>query len=446
MNPTPPPILRLPADLLSDILSLALTSVPPKHFYELFPHKFEPTDSPFHAIRSTCRAFRWTVDELLFWRNDTFSFAHEFERDVSFGYVSAINRYFHVLLLDPHLRQSLARKSGWIAHYPSFFQKLVRNIPQFGQRVRYLQIRNMDEDLRYSSESWDDVPVAIGHHFPILTVLELASEGHVHLDVLPSSLQRLVFDAPLSQKCDCRNNLPNLEQLHYVRFAVARDLTRILPFNSSNSLRELKFAFAAHNGKPEFALLDQFKNLTTLRTTGSGDTNAEFYRFLSQSTLRLKAFETEAPIPDCDQALLDLLRSPVLHNVRCLRLDLWDLCNDDMSGEHIYEEFLRAIVKLPVLESLKFIEFRLHMDWIQHFRNSQHLKSVRWEYRKDSRLLQPTDLGDLEDALRNILARSGNEMPTVTIKPWEYDRRYGDHRDPASEIYRSVECDSDDGI
>jgi hypothetical protein len=201
---------------------------------------------------------------------------------------------------------------------------------------------------------------------------------------------------------------------------------------------------------PEFALLHQFKNLPTLRTTEIENfINVEFYRFLSQSTVRLKAFETEAGIPYSADTLLNLLRSPVLHNVHCLRLGFHDWLSDYTPGEHIYEGFIKAIAKLPALETLKLIEFPLHADWIQHFRNSPRLKCVRWEYPeswkyRNSRPAE-SDLGGLEEALRNILTRFGDEVPRVRIKCWEYERRYR-RPDRASEVYRSVEYDSDDGI
>jgi hypothetical protein len=183
-----------------------------------------------------------------------------------------------------------------------------------------------------------------------------------------------------------------------------------------------------------------------LRTADSSVINVEFYRFLSQSTLRLKAFATEADVSDSDgdKVLLDLLTSPVLHNVHCLRLDLCDLGN--ISGNHIYEGFVKAIAKLPALETLKLIQFPLHADWIQYFRNSLRLKSVRWDYRntENYRHFQrpKSDLVELEDTLGKILARSGDEGLNVRIQHGDYvERRL---RDPASEVYHSVECDSED--
>jgi hypothetical protein len=127
MEPSPPHILRVPAEILSSILSLAVVSIVPSGSRYL-PNAFELTlaESPFHCVRSTCRTFRQIVDQLPFWKKDEFSIAEieEFRRKEShWVFDQALVGQpdgTDVLLSDPHLQQCLIRKR-WVAESPHIF-------------------------------------------------------------------------------------------------------------------------------------------------------------------------------------------------------------------------------------------------------------------------------------------------------------------------------------
>jgi hypothetical protein len=449
MDSSCPPILRLPRDLLSDILLLALR-IDPCHLFHLFPAAFEPSkstkasaqalynlfntiagsetavnESPLLAIRSTCRSFRRIADEFAFWMSDKFAFTNMMDT------LFVKTEFLEALLSDPHLQQCLSRKTGWSAESPPVFEVFARKIPQFGQHVRYLRLCNIGDHADSSWGGWTAIPETVRDTFPVLTELKIKSDTHVHLDVFPTSLRKLVYEAARTAKedwyCDCRNTLPNLEYLKFNQYRRPVDLERMLPFDSKDSLRELVFKFPAGfvMGKkiPKWTLLHQFENLTTLRTTyHSTEAIVELYRSLQQAPFRLQTLETMTAdrTPIVARALVDLLQSPVLHNLRHLKFSF-----DGHEGLHIdeapiYEPLIQAIANLPVLESLVQYRVPLHVDWLQHFRNSRYLTSVKWKYHA----FGPVDVvgeyaaRDMKAVLKAVL---GYEIPSLKICFKEYD-------------------------
>jgi hypothetical protein len=197
MDQNTPAILRLPVELLQRILLIVIPLIKYNELYRLRYRLLE--DSPFHTLRSTCRIFRWMVDDLPFWQSDTFRLPFTLTTD-----------YFEVLLSDSHLQQCLARKTGWSDCSLQVVQILKRHVPQFGQRVHYLRLNN-----NYTSKSWGKISETLCGAFPVLMVLELSSDTHVHLDILPPTLWRFELHAPPKDNCHCFNTLPHLEQFSY---------------------------------------------------------------------------------------------------------------------------------------------------------------------------------------------------------------------------------------
>jgi hypothetical protein len=281
MDSSAPSILRLPVEILTDILSPVVHSVVPEEIYYYNGRAVPLNKSPFHAVRSTCRTFRWIVDELPFWRDDELNFRRIDDRYRPRR--SQSGHYVDVLLSDPHLCQCLHRKTGWDADNVSIFRVLVRHISHFGQCVRYLRLSIFDKAFT------DSFQQTLLDTFPILTFLELTSQYHVHFDCFPPSLRKLVLVAPL--KCDrnCTNGLPNLEQLVLRQSSVTSllNFNRVLPFNSKETLQELEFRVAYQRGKQtvfDFTILHQFGNLTTLRMPEVAP--LEMYQSLLESPFR----------------------------------------------------------------------------------------------------------------------------------------------------------------
>jgi hypothetical protein len=169
-----------------------------------------------------------------------------------------------VLLSDLHLQQCLARKTRWRLDNLNA-QIISRTIPHFGQSVHH-------PDLR---DSWycDDIPniFRLLTCFPILRFLRVQTSRrmHIHFDNLPPSLRKLFYHEPHPSRCNCKNNLPNLESLFFNVSRGSVELPRILPFKSKTTLRELHFRMEDAPSDGEvlgFSLLHQFENRTALGT------------------------------------------------------------------------------------------------------------------------------------------------------------------------------------
>jgi hypothetical protein len=422
MDSSPPPIFRLPAEILYNILSVVVPSI-----YELYPGPHGINRSAFHAVRSTCRTFRSIVDELPFWREDTFNVGrldHYFPKTKDHlprGHAPHFPYHLDVLLSDPHLQQCLGRKTGWIVDSAQIFRTLARHISHFGKRVRYIKYDDDGTYLLEDEELWDDVPSSFRDTFPNLTVLELKTGFAVHLDNLPLSLQKLDFNAPLPEDCGCKNDLPNLKQLCFREFdsnlVTPLVLSRILPLKSKTTLQELEFDICFNlsgDDRQDLTLLHHFKNLTILRITRSVKDNLEIpdeiFQSLMQSPFRLTTFEltTPAPDPTLANALFNLVRSPTLQNVQNLGISTFHyLFEADIAERSVYEPLVRAISGLSALETLH-LDYFLHVDWFEHFRNSKSLKSVNWRY--NGFLLTKYNDWELDEALRSVLLHSQKEV------------------------------------
>jgi hypothetical protein len=235
-----------------------------------------------------------------------------------------------------------------------------------------------------------------------------------------------VLGARLTCSCDCTNDLPNLEEL-YFRLSWDESLSalnfkRILPFNSQKTLQRLRFLFPTIQPDwPDFDLLHQFSNLTTLhvRVLSRPGAPFELYQSLLRSPFRLTSFEACAPQirPVLIKTLVDLLQSPILHSLENLQIsfDFGDEIN--IEDQHVYEALIRAIVELPDLEYLNLLYYLFHPDWIQQFRKSQRLRFVEWGYFRFEpiKLVGRYNDSDLECALVAILAQSQTEKPSVTL-------------------------------
>jgi hypothetical protein len=475
MDSSTPPLLQLPFEILCCILAFAVPFENPVE-WGYFPPDRTLDNSPFHAVRSTCRKFRRIVDKLLAWSDDDVDIATM--SGLQWFYLrnnTPMPQYLDLLLSDPHLKECLSRKTGWCVDRAIIFRLLKQHIPRFGQCVRYLKLRTRDIVSGEETGAGNDIPPALRDTFPILTVLDLESMvSHVHLNSLPPTLRKLVLDAHYASddNCDCTNTLAHLEQLSFQNDTwEPLSFKKMLPFHSKETLHDFRFqAPCVYRPQdldiipdlfPDFALLYQFKNLTTLHTTGymgqsagSGDAPPELYsEHLLKSPFRLKSFETLAPglghFPI--EALVELLESPVLHQLQNLGITFGAISKIDIGERPTYEPFVITIANLPDLEKLRLLNFLMHPDWIQSFRNSPRLKSIHWRYSS----FVPIDtvgvynIFALEFGLAQILTQSqvGDGVPQVRFDCEDYGRYYQDWRRRGEDKEEDFdEEDDDDGF
>jgi hypothetical protein len=422
-----PPILRLPAELLSEILSLVVPNINPP---DLEPRRWSDrpshiTDSPFHCVRSSCRTFRWIVDELPFWNKDDCDIDDLWEwrpKDKGPSHHTLQSGepepsycpYIGVVVSDPHLQQCLDRKKSWLVAHPPLFEQLRLSMPRFGLYVQLLQL-NGNGACNYG---WGHVTANLFEIFPILTELDVESNDHVCMKRLPKTLRSLRIEAPLIEHCDCQMEFPNLELLLYVPLDyVPLDFKRMLPFKSTETFRELVFEFTTPwppsiDNQKDFRHIHQFKNLTslTLRPLSS-----EICRLLLQSPLRLKTFQstTVSDKPIRTGVLVDLLNSPVCANLESLQLQ-FKVTRFPIVGVEVldaekrvaYEPLVRTIALLPNLEELDLL-YPLHPTWIKHFQSASRLRRIDWN--QDIFLFEDEcDDNELEEDLLKILEEFGD--------------------------------------
>jgi hypothetical protein len=201
----------------------------------------------------------------------------------------------------------------------------------------------------------------------------------------------------------------------------------LLPFNSKTTLRELSFLPPQHAPSDDelrnFALLYQFENLTTLHFFG-GCVPTALNQSLLQSPLRLTSFglypsKTGAAFTEM---FVNLLGSPVLQALQDLHIAA--IGRFDIEERRAFEPVIAAITDLPHLASLEVWSFPVHPDWIDSFRKSKCLTSVKWVYRRftpDDRV-ERFDACDWEKALASALSRTQGQI--LNIKFIELDPRH----------------------
>jgi hypothetical protein len=407
METSPPHILCLPAEVLSIILSLAVPYICPFHRHTPVG-RVTLVESPFHCVRSTCRTFRQIVDQLPFWQDDQFDIADieqfrcepwwpTYDSTYTPGLVEQPVATV-ALLSDPHLQQCLVRKTGWVAASPRVFETLAREIPSFGQGVRYLDLPNGEFC------QWVHVTNTLRDAFPILEDLHIYSEDHIHLNTLPQTLQKFTLTGPLVTTCDCHNDLPILKEFNYCTGdedleddAGPFTFERLLPFSSRNTLQRFDFDFGidwepTDDAFQSFSLLQRLGNLTTLIM---GYVSPHIFRFLARSSFRLQKFKASTGVLDSLQSFRDLLDSPVLHNVEDLSFDFgMDKDTTTEEGQE-FEPLIQTIANLPVLESLKLL-YPLKAEWFRHFENASGLKRVVWYYDRFADRAPVNESGDNE--------------------------------------------------
>jgi hypothetical protein len=453
---SPAPILRLPLEILSSILLLAVPSIHRRGFPRCLS---KLADSPFHSVRSTCRTFRWIVNELPFWNDKALRIGHLADNVLcpeSFtaqDWTDRYKRWLEVYLSDPHLQQCLSRKRDWYVRHGAEFGTLVLKVPEFGKRVRSLKV-----DIGLSGVNVD----SFQYLFPVLVDLEIRAGDHVCLDELPVSLKRLSVEGPLDEDCYCQHTLPNVRQLTYLLRAsyVPIDLKRILPFPPTDKLRKLELDFgvpiSSSDTLKEFNLLQRFENLKhlSLRPFSPG-----LARALYESTLRLKTFKAAVDGPyDTDYALdteslVDLLESPILRDVESLHYLLSVSSPMQKPYKSVYERFISTITSLPELRELE-LTYPIRFHWFQYFRNSQCLASVRWRHCSTP----PVDIITgkyikvkvLKEALLDVLPRHEEDAAVVFIKSyfsmWHlYGSDEGENDEWESEDSESTEDENDEG-
>jgi hypothetical protein len=406
----PSPIIRIPYEILSKILSYLLLDakglpVEPPGSAPLLRH------SPVQNLRTVNRTFRTVVSNLSFWNDpefDPWMILPLQEFDAPSGDEAKIE-YCKTLMADPTLSQTLGNKTHWKFRDMAYLQAVIEMIPSFSRTVTSITFRKFffnfptdpDLDLLRLSEvspvngalraisSCSNLKyLDVGFHYGLLS-LELLS--HVCPDI-----ETLVLGHPQY----CVGSLESLSHLQTLVIAPTCDFeldygtfpfthTFVLPLASAESLTRFSCNHWPTDWEEPHLLrrftdcLHRFPNITSLSINpGSLD---HCQRLLS-SNMRLIDFRLTVWMSfgnPCryvtPQLLTSVLSSPFLKMVEILHIDVYPSGTDvGFSLHDAIEPIVSAIAtELTSLRELR-LDMPLHLRYCDKFSGLQHLKSLNW--------------------------------------------------------------------
>jgi hypothetical protein len=298
--------------------SLMLNLLPPELLLMIFAY-FAPARnqlpdqeywldrSDLFAVRSTCRAFRFIANELLFWVDDDFRVVETIPRRLSsFEDDSFDATFLELILSDRHLLASLAKRKVWHFKNITTLRVVLLKVPSF--RRQPVSVHLLFDKL--SSGYWlrTSFNVAISELFACHCLTSLVLLDNMD-DVYQNSEPHQLIDLDLIVQCCptitllrliCTHLVGTLRHLSTLQSLVAdniniRNPSAFLPVQSTHSLTHLsvlldksEFLFESACTDGTFAL---FVNLTTLFVHPLTDPMCDV---LMGGHFRLKHFRTTA--------------------------------------------------------------------------------------------------------------------------------------------------------
>jgi F-box-like len=202
---TSPPILELPNEILSMILSCFMISATAS--LNTWGCRDRHGRHPILVLRNVCRRFRAVANGLEFWYDDDFEIhtlisLNMFSRSSSPAEVQRQTKFLTSLLTDVHLVDCLERRKSWTFYSFPLFLLVLDLLPLFRQTVTMLTFLNIAKDEYHESDPkrWYRKVIPTLGGFAQLTAL------HLHF------FHGLDFDY-IAKFC------PALESLHLIRTA-----------------------------------------------------------------------------------------------------------------------------------------------------------------------------------------------------------------------------------
>lgn len=378
--------------------SLMLNMLPPELLLMIFAY-FAPARnvlpdqeywldrSDLFAIRSTCRAFRYMANELLFWVDDDFRVVETIPRRLSiYDDERSDATFLEIILSDRHLLACLARRKVW--HFKNIvtLRVVLLKLPSFRRQPVSVHLLFDKLSSRYWLRASFNTAISelrVCHCLTSLVLLDdmedIFHEGGYQLVDLDLIVQCCPTITLLRLICTCLDG--TLQDLSNLQSLVVDDVhidiaSAFLPVQSAHSLTHLTviydpeddifFEDACADGT-----LELFRNLTSLFVHPLTDAMCDV---LMGGHFRLKDFRTTGFGNVNLNKVIALFLESSLRGLRSLTMAF----EDHYEWRSSYSALALAIAtNLGKLESL-VIGMGIDPVWCSHFSSLRKLRRIVW--------------------------------------------------------------------
>lgn len=393
-SPPLAPILRLPKDLLSKILSRLLPPSTP----------FSGTRHPLLTFRQVCHKFRYVANTAPLWCTDDF----DFSQILPHGKYAPPD-FIRTLLTDRHLTYCLGEKPVWKFRTFKRFQLIKARVPGCRKNAHTVCLLwgAARKDGTYSLACTNSFGDVVGKGLDSLRgirTFRMLDVPQVNFDDLSRCLPAL---ENLSVEYRLRNgyrkwsgslaSLSHLQSLSLVNigyplleFDSSEDEEEVrrreeeipppgdpVPVNSAASLTHLQIVVEGHGVVTLFApSLDKFVNLTHLSLVSISD---KIIAQIAVAEFRLREFRGKfwSGVKDADACLEMLLRAKALRDVESLELSFRGDLADWFSVDTYFFTVELMVTHLTKLQHVK-LRMRLHVRMCGELSKLENLKSIVW--------------------------------------------------------------------
>jgi hypothetical protein len=371
---TSPPILELPNEILSIVLSCFIISAKASLNTRSWrdPH-------PILVLRKVCRRFRAVANELEFWYDDDFEIHTLLSPNIAFrnsrpAEIQRQTKFLTSLFTDVHLVDCLGRKKSWTFYCFRLFLLVLDLLPLFRQTVTTLKFESINDDEYHESDTtqWYHEVIPTLGGFAQLTALHLDYFKGFDFDYIvkfcPALESLRLTRTVIGPFHDCSGTLEGLSNLQEFSLSdllefsftenpasTGNNATSFLPLSSVASLTALHL-HTVHPSETEYYTnsLIKFTNLTSLHL---GPLTTVICDRIIQADFKLTSFSVELDPPSVPgDKLLEIFSARCLQDVK--KLEIFGETSEILSSAGPYssnERFsiIEAITHLRCLQHLE---------------------------------------------------------------------------------------------
>jgi hypothetical protein len=367
-----PSILRLPNELLREILSYVLANPafrpPLNDSYDGF-RESRICDSPVLAVRAVCHTFRIIADEMPFWYNKNFKLLS------LIPYTSVENEecFLDSLLTDRYLVHMLRLRTHWEFRSLGAILTIVREIPSFFENTTSISLPSFRHRQREFLESLN-FPLMCFAACRGIKSLDLRDGGHATDLNMLSNLYPQLENLSMCSHAFYKGTLAGLSNIKKLRLIGKvynfRNPPMLLPLDSATTMTTLEiYRLPSSRYLTDTTPLDAFVNLTSLHIR---PLILSFCDFVCRTSAHLITFSTTV------NSFSNLSSRRIISMLSARSLQSLQEFNFTVQRLMDYESIIVETVKLPFLRRLYF-QMGLDLRWCRHFPRIASLDVLRWK-------------------------------------------------------------------